>query len=252
MKKLLLILALLTGHAFAGAPLVPYFFTWAVVQHTCNAACASGTSCNITVTTPGVGNLGVVGMIIDNPGATSRISTVSGGGTYTNSTAGATKTQGAIDASYTTATAASGTTVTVNITPTSGAAWRACYTEISSSTGGIALDTGATPQANNTVTSNPPTGPALTVSGANLTIVTEQLWSGTLTGASGSYSTGVDAPNGNGWARAINISVGTAVAWTPTTNGSGGGLSIAFKENASGGVDLGVSKWDKYQKYDDQ
>lgn len=228
MKRLLLIFALLFS--------LPSWATWAVVQHTCNAACASGTSCNITVSTPGTGNLGVVKMIIDNPGATSRISTVSGGGTYTNSTAGATKTQGAIDAAYTFATTASGTTVTVNITPTSGAAWRACYEEFSSSTGSIALDTGATPQANNTVTSAAPVGPALTVSGANLAISTAMLWSGTLTGASGSYSTGVDVPNGNGSARAINVSVGTGASWLPITNGSGGGLSIAFKEAAAGGA----------------
>lgn len=228
---------------------LPSWATWTIVQSTCNAACAGGTTCGITTSATGTGHLIVVGEINDNAGKTGTISSVAGGGTYTHSTVAKTVSAGEIDMSYTLASTSGATTITLTLTATTTGTWRACMAEFASSTGGIALDTGATPQANNTITSAAPVSPALTVSGANLAIVTEIIWGGTITGASSPYNVSGSQPNGNGWAVAINIVSGTGAAWTPTTVNTGGAAAIAFKENAGGAVTTGFSKEDKLEKF---
>jgi hypothetical protein len=229
---------------------LPSWATWSIVQTKCNAACAGGTTCGITTSATGTGNLIVVGSIVDFTGATQSISSVSGGGTYTHSTVARAVTGGEIDMSYTLASTAGATTITLTLSAsTVSNQWRACMAEFSSSTGGIALDTGATPQASNSIASAAPVSPALTVSGANLAVVSEILWGGTITGASSPYNVSGLQPNGNGFAVAINIVSGSGAAWTPTTVNTGGAAAIAFKENAGGAATKGFSKEQKLEKF---
>lgn len=224
--------------------------TWSKIQVVCNTACATGTTCGITVAATGTGNLIVVKLIGDTAGATATLSSVSGGGTYTHcSNCNKAPANGTIDASYTLASTSGATTITLTASA-SLTAWRACMEEDSSNTGSIALDTGATPSCSATIATAAPVSCATTVSGANLVIATAMLWSGTLSGLSAPCGDFLVA-NGNGAGHNLNVSVGTGCSWTPTTNGSGASFSIVFKEAAAAGSSFGYSKQRRYERVDE-
>jgi hypothetical protein len=216
---------------------VPADATWAQLQHTCNTTCPSGTACNITVTSTGSSHLGVVDIINDLGLADTQITSVSGGGTYTHcTTCHATTGNNSTDTSYTTATTSGTTTITVNLTVSlANPNWTACYHELSSTLGTIALNSGGTPACAATQAAAPPTGCALTLSANNSVIITAFVSSTTtITGVSAPFGNSLQ-PNNNGSADNENTTSGTAAAWTPTTNDTGVKMAIAFQETSAGG-----------------
>lgn len=248
MKRLLQFM-LMAGVLLWGAPA---HATFTLVQHTCNTACAASAACNITVSATGTGNLAAVAEIDDGAGTgPPTITSVSGAGSWTHC-ANCARANGTneVDASYNLATTSGVTTITVTLTAAPSGTWRACFLEASSSTGGIALDTGATSSCSSLISSAAPVSCALTTSGANLIIWTAIQWGGTITGNSAPYTNcgATCQPNGNGSARNLNITAGTGSTWTPSTSNTGVNFSVAFKEAAAGGATVGLDKRSKLDR----
>lgn len=240
MKRLILLSMLLVSVS-------PAWATWTVVQHT-SIGCTSGSStCNITVSSTGSGNVIVIGIgIVD---AVEQIVSVSGGGTYTHPATGchgvdATGPKGS-DCAYTLSSTSGTTTITVTRTDATTHAWVAGATEYSFTSGPVSVDTG-TPQVrdqSSAVTS--PAGVTLTLAGSNDAIY-QMIEGTTVTAISSPYSTNQNFTANGGFASAINTVSGTAPTWTQSS--SKAALSaIAFTETASSSA-TGLNKRRKLAK----
>jgi hypothetical protein len=230
MRKLLPILVLLSVSCFGG--------TWALVQKPCNTACpASGTTCAVTVTSTGTGNILISTSIKDSASNTTTISSVSGGGTWTHPTGanGVDASAGSSDSAYNLSSTSGATSITLTMSAASATIWTACVREYSLTGATAAFDTTANRDQSTAATSF--AGATLTLTGTNDLIVQY----GTDTGACSAISgtgygnfgqTGNTAPNGNCIGDALNVSVGTANTWT-TGSGRAALGAIAIKESGA-------------------
>jgi hypothetical protein len=124
----------------------PAWATWTFVNHGVNTACASGTTCAITVPSTGSGNLMVLSLFMDTSVNTT-ISSVSGAGTWTLCPASACHvTSGAFntDYAYNLSNSSGVTTINVTIGTTSGGTFRVEVTEVSFTNGPISFDAAGT------------------------------------------------------------------------------------------------------------
>jgi hypothetical protein len=211
----------------------PLGATWALVHSASNASCSAGTTCTVTVTSTGAGNLLVGTVLVGNTGLT--ISSVSGGGTWThcgtcqmfNATAGGT------DASYTLSSTSGATSIVFTLSASnSGGAWVAAVLEYSYTAGPISFDAAST--RNQSTASASQAGVALTLTGSNDVIVQTATEQSSASAISAPYTQPALFPSGDGVAGAINTASGTAPTWT-ATSGQAGLMGIAFKESGGGG-----------------
>jgi hypothetical protein len=194
----------------------PSWATWTLVHNSANTACVtSSTTCNITTTATGTGNVIIIVMNIGD--TTSTIQSVSGGGTYSLCAASACHASDAtvtksLDIAYTLASTSGTTTITV--TRNGGTiGWGCRALEYSFTNGPVVLDVvGVRDQSTNSAS---PAGVALTLSGTNDVIV-QALFGSTPTAISGSYTNPATFQSNTGYGGWINTSDGTAPTWTQT------------------------------------
>jgi hypothetical protein len=213
--------------------------TWTVVQHagTILGGCTqSSNTCSISVSSTGSGNVIVVGFSagsITIP-AQEKISSVSGGGTYTHPAgcAGYDSVAGRFtDCAYTLSSTSGATSITVTRNSTSGVNWYISVTELSFTSGPVSVDAIGVVDDTTAGTSQP--GVGLTLGGSNDAIV--QIINGganetsisSPTGASYSYSNFADHA---GFATAINTTTGAAPTWNSVGSLRAAGSAIAITE----------------------
>lgn len=227
--------------------------TWTLQQVKDNTSCSS--PCAVTVASTGSGNLLVAGLISGTTAQTITAVTAgacSGSWVISASTAFSTTGVGSGEMAYCLSSISGQTSI--SITFSSGAAGSmGLIWEASSSTGGIALDTGATPAGNNAVVScTACAGPSLSLSASNKFIAVSAACAGTCSNLTGTgFVNDLSNPNTDGVGHGINIATsGTLVSptsWT-MTNANLDDNAIAFKEAAAGGT-TGINRMRKYDRY---
>ena len=222
----------------------PSWATWTMVQHPKNTACTtSNTTCAVTMTqSTGSGNV-LIAVMGDNSSADtiSSITSAACTGTWTLCTtlgchASDSTAAVAVDMAYC-LNSASGQT-SISITRTGGTTgWTSAVFEYSFTAGNtVAIDTGS--GIDDSTSTTPQNGPALTLSGSNDLIV-QTFRCGTtkhVTAVSGTYTNPADFSSNQGWAGSINTSSGTAPSWTLSGAARGAGAAIAVKEIAAAGT----------------
>lgn len=233
MKKLSVVVqTMLAGLILLTA--APAWASFTLVQHPLNASCSSGNAtCSVTVSSTGAGHL-IVAIAGTNAGTADPISSVSGGGTYTNCSncSIANSGSGTLDAAYTLNSTSGATSISVTMSSAPSAVWKVEILEYSFTNGPISLDaSGST--SNTTSTSSPP-GQGLAVAGLNDVIVQAIKVGPNATAISGSYTSPADFSGSYGWAGWVNTITGTAPTWTSSASSQSAVLGIAFTESASG------------------
>jgi trimeric autotransporter adhesin len=231
MKKLIALLFLLLGATG------PAWATFTRVQHVVNTGCAAGTSCTLSVSATGAGNILMVA--IATPGIAKTISSVSAGGTFSHCSGsnGSDANGASSDIRYTLNSSSGVTSITVTLSSSVVAPWTVALEEYSF-TGTVSVDTcGSIDNSINTARG----GVVLTA----LTGTNDLLMQAIATGATiqvsainGAYSSATDFGR-HGFAVAANSVVGTAPIWTFTGNSRSAGSGLAIKEAGGGSPSLG-------------
>lgn len=209
------------------------FATCTFIQGAAPTSCGNSSTCAVTISATGTGNL-LVGWATANSGVET-ITSVAGGGTWTvpgGTTCRLTGAgQGGIDCAYTLASTSGATTVTFTMGGTANHLLGAVGEY--SCTGAITFDVAGTGSGSSQTN---PAGVALTLNGTNDIIVQGIGSSANVTAINGAYTnpavfTNTDASQKTGFGGAINTASGTAPTWTCTscTNVK---MAIAFKEAA--------------------
>lgn len=224
----------------------PAYATWTVVQSKCTGttttdACSAVTCASPTMTSITAGDLLVISLI----GDASSTSTLSSMTNETMTVSAASHTNGGSNTlvhGYVLSAVGGWTASTITRT-TGTMTYNICVSEYSSSTGSVALDTGASGGVcTGTLTTAAPVGCTITtVSGSNLVIVNILGWGGSVTGVNSPYTNFIE-PNGDGIASNANTVVGTGAVFTPVTLNTGRSSGIAFKEAAAGVSASGFNK----------
>lgn len=216
--------------------------TWTLAQ--VKTAVCSATPCSVTITAATGGNLLVANLLNDT--TTSTISSVTAGAcnvawVISAATAMTQTGDGSGEFAYC-LNAVAGTTA-VAISMSTGCAASSCSTtiwEASSSTGSIALDTGATPAGKvSDTTCTSCAGAALSLSANNKFIAVSAAAGNTCTGLTGTGFTNDFTSLGDCQGHGINIATsGTVTSPATWTQGSGTliGNAIAFQEAAGAGA----------------
>lgn len=188
---------------------------------------AFSTSCATTVASTGAGNVIVMGVRLAN---STTITSTSGGGTSV--LCGVTcqngnSASGFVDVAYILSSTSGVTSITLNFGTSTSAdvfIW-----EVSSTTT-VTLDTSSS--ALRTANCTSCAGVGLTLTGANDAIFTVAACAQTCSAISGGYTAdpATPWPNGNGMARLINTTTGTAPNWTQAPTGNLATAAIAFKD----------------------
>lgn len=249
---------LLTGFLFWLLCAVAVWATWTVVSHPAATTCSSGTACTQVFTVTNTGDLLVANLI-------SEVNTA-GADTVSSFTAAGCSVAWTRGPHLGTATAAGAAEIWYCLTSTAGASltigptWATTATgtqahvtairEFSSSTGSIALDSGATASCSSSGTIASPVMCALVVSGNNHIFAIAAGFGGTLSACNQSYV--CTFPSGLAEGYLPNSTTYTA----PTITGSGSNpfveAAIAFQEApAAGGSTPAIDMKQKRDRLDD-
>lgn len=212
----------------------PASATWTLVQNPSNAACASATSCAVTLT-QAVGNGNVLVILGDffAPTGTPSITAISAGGTFAHPACdvrhSVTENVGASCGYVLSSTATAGpiTVTYTNGNATSGDVAIAIL-EYHSTAGPGVFDTAST--VDDAASTSPP-GVALTLAGAGEVVAQCLSSAGTASAITSPYTSPAIFPSGYGFAGSINTASGAAPTWT-TTNHIAVGSALAFKETS--------------------
>jgi hypothetical protein len=213
---------------------VPARATWTLAHSTPKCTGTSTTDgcssspCTLSGLTAVTAGNSLIAVLLDDVSNRS-ISSINGE-TWTHCTGcSETNSQTAVDASYVDSATGGETSFAMTLSSSTGA-FNFCIFEGNSSTGSVGIDTGASSGAcKSVVSSAAPVSCTLTVSGANLLVVTGFVWSGDLTSITSPCADFV-SQNGNGVGAHVSTTSGTGCAWGPTTSGTGPEFSIALKE----------------------
>ncbi len=212
----------------------PAWATFTLVQHTFNNACATGTTCTVTVSSTGTGNVLIGAFTYQGSGKS--LTSVTGGGTWSHCAncvgAGAANSS---DIYYTLASVSGATSIVFNYTSTSSTLAVCEVFEYSFSAKAVALDTSN--NIVNAINTNRGGVDLTALRGANDLLVQSislSLSSDTVTAISpAAYSVTDFVAHGvaeSGFAAAANTTVGTAPTWTFTSNSNSAGSGIAITE----------------------
>lgn len=222
MKRLSILLILLATS--------PAWATFTLVQKVVNNACGTGTTCAITTSATGSGNIIFIGVAVAS--GTKTISSISAGGTFAHCTGTDASVSGtnSSDAQYTLSSTGGVTSMTVTINSSAGA-WVAEMQEWSF-TGTPSIDVCGSISNSTTTNRGGVDLTALTGSNDLLYQVIESISGITVTAINGAYSN-TDLGARYGFAAAANSTTGTAPTWTWTGgNAISAGSGIAIKETA--------------------
>lgn len=207
----------------------PAHATWTMVQHVSHA-CATATTCAVTVTSTGASHL-IIAAVHTSANTRTISSMASTGGTamtWVHCPACAQGGSGSVDMDYTLASTSGNTTITFTFSASTTSP-QTEITEYSTTAGPPIFDI----SGNKLISAAAPTAVAMTLTGSNDVVFSISDWSGAITGCPSPYSNPADFLNGGEQCGAINVSTATAVAFTPTTSGSGPFAGIAFKETGT-------------------
>lgn len=207
---------------------LPCFGTWALVQNPSKITCGNVSSCAITVTSTGAGNL-LVGsaLIIDTAG---NLQSISGGSSVhpANCLATDSGASGSSDVAYILSATGGSTSITFTFNGTFTIGVIQLW-EFSYSSGPAVFD--LCNNRDQSTNSASPLGVSLTaLTGSNDVFIQQGLFVGTVSAVT-TY-TG-NFPNGNGMAYLLNSTNGTAPTWTQSPSGRAALSGIAFTETAS-------------------
>lgn len=248
---------LLTGSLFWLLCAVAVWAIWTVVSHPAATTCSSGTACTQVFTVTNTGDLLVANLISENTSGTETVSSFTAAGCSVAWTRGphlsVATAAGAVEIWYCfTSSAGASLTIGPTWTGTAGATQLhiTAIREFSSSTGSIALDSGATPSCSSSGTIASPVMCALVVSGNNHIFSIAAGFGGTLSACNQSYV--CTFPSGVAEGYLPNSTTYTA----PTITGSGSNpfveAAIAFQEApAAGGSTPAIDMKQKRDRLDD-
>lgn len=217
---------------------LPSSATQARVQHKVVAG-SCGTSCNLTVTSTGTGNLLVVHCYPN--AAASTCTGVSGGGTWTHPAscaATSTTAAGATDFWYALSSTSGTTTVTVTFSAANSSGNAFEFEEISTTATPWTFGGCGTPLSNQTATTSPKS-PSLspTGSGSSNFVASGVFTAGAISAGSAVSGTGwttplVDAPGGDGFDDGLGLASGATQATFTSTSGAYCSSGIWFSDGS--------------------
>ena len=244
MRKLLLILGLLSCALPASATISLDSGSPKCTGTTTTDACSATSACNLTVTSTTAGHLGTIWVVCDSA-CTSKVFTATGDGTWTNwAAATSPSAAGIVAGQYRLSLTGGATTITETATQSTGN-YNFCFASFSTSLSSFQLDTGAVPAKTVTISSAAPTSPALTIAGTADVLLAAVQWTTSLTGVT-TYTNFIEI-NGNGYALLLNTASGAGAAFTPIASNTGIGGTMAFTEVGAGGAATGFGKRRRYE-----
>lgn len=226
--------------------------TWTLVQVKDNVTCTSGTTCAVTVTSTGSGNLLVAGVMNFGAQTVSSVTAGACSGAWTTPSPSAAFSSGigSVDMKYCLSSVAAQTSITITGGSAFGTNGVGVIWEFSSNVGSIARDSGATPSGTKSdTTCTACAGVTLTLSGNNNATALLAACGGTCSALTGTGCTNDLAnPNGNAIGHCINTTgnLTAPTTWTMTSE-TLGASAAAFQETAAGASSGFLSKYRKLE-----
>ncbi len=207
--------------------------TWAVVQATSVTSCSSGSSTCALSWSKATGAGHVLVIAVQFPDNTTTVSSISGGGTFTDNVANIydSNTGKSVNSNYTTnsTSGVSSSTITASASPAN--TWRVAGVELSYSGASLAFDASASQFDSSCTTC---AGAALTLTGTNDAIVQNFTTGALISSISSPYT----LQNGSGLVlgqgTSLNTSSGTAPNITLSAAGNAGVSAVSFKGTGAG------------------